>query len=90
MDNSIQSGLFDDNILCSDCDGKLGVFDDHAIEISRLLGTGNEVIARVRAPMSPRSTARARLSSPDVFFLRIVIHAAVCFLLVSRPMEPTR
>jgi hypothetical protein len=44
MDNSIQSGLFDDNILCSDCDGKLGVFDDHAIEISRLLGTGNEII----------------------------------------------
>jgi hypothetical protein len=44
MDNSIQSGLFDDNILCSGCDGQLGVFDDHAIEISRLLGTAHEVI----------------------------------------------
>jgi hypothetical protein len=48
MDNSIQSGLFDDNILCSGCDGKLGVFDDHAIEISRLLGTAHEVIDRKR------------------------------------------
>jgi len=37
-------GLFDDNILCSKCDGKLGVFDDHAIAISRLLGTLHEVI----------------------------------------------
>ncbi|MFZ1963941.1 MAG: hypothetical protein WAU78_10850 [Roseiarcus sp.] len=46
MDNSIQSGLFDDNILCSECDGKLGGFDDHAIEISRCLGTANEVIDR--------------------------------------------
>ena len=46
MDNSIQSGLFDDNILCGSYDGKLGVFDDHAIEISRLLGTAHEVIDR--------------------------------------------
>lgn len=37
-------GLFDDNILCSDCDGKLGRFDDHAIVISRLLGTEHEII----------------------------------------------
>jgi hypothetical protein len=44
MDNSIQSALFDDNILCSDCDGKLGRYDDHAIEVTRLLGTANEVI----------------------------------------------
>jgi hypothetical protein len=46
MDNSIQSGLFDDNILCSGCDGKLGLFDDHAIEVSCLLGTTHEVIDR--------------------------------------------
>ncbi len=46
MDNHIQSGLFDDNILCSGCDGKLGLFDDHAIDISRLLGTTHEVINR--------------------------------------------
>lgn len=46
VDNYIQSGLFDDNILCSGCDGKLGVFDDHAIEITRLLGTTHEVINR--------------------------------------------
>jgi hypothetical protein len=46
MDNNIQSGLFDDNILCSGCDVKLGLFDDHAIDISRLLGTTHEVINR--------------------------------------------
>ena len=46
MDNSIQSGLFDDNILCSGCDGKLGVFDHHAIGIKRLLGTAHEIIDR--------------------------------------------
>jgi len=33
INNYIQSGLFDDDILCSYCDGRLNVFDDHAIEI---------------------------------------------------------
>jgi hypothetical protein len=46
MDNYVQSGLFDDNILCSDCDGKLSVFDNHAVDILRLLGTAHEVIDR--------------------------------------------
>src|SRR5438309_22941 len=45
IDNYIQSGLFHDNILCSDCDGRLNVFDDHAIEIIRLLGTAHETIS---------------------------------------------
>jgi hypothetical protein len=44
IDNTIQSSLFDENILCSDCDGRLNLFDDHAIEIIRLLGTAHEAI----------------------------------------------
>jgi hypothetical protein len=44
VDDTIQSGLFDHNILCRDCDGQLNVFDDHAIEIIRLLGTAHEVV----------------------------------------------
>lgn len=44
MDNTIQSSIFDDNILCSSCDGKLGVFDAHSIDISCLLGTACEII----------------------------------------------
>jgi hypothetical protein len=46
MHNFIQSGLFDDQILCSHCDGKLGVYDNHAIQILRLLGTEHETINR--------------------------------------------
>ncbi len=41
-----QSGLFDPNILCSTCDGFLGNFDRHAIEIVRLVGTNEEEIDR--------------------------------------------
>jgi hypothetical protein len=45
-DDTLQSGVFDRDILCSACDGKLGLYDDHAIEISRLLGTSAEVLTR--------------------------------------------
>jgi hypothetical protein len=45
-DDTLQSGIFDKYILCSDCDGELNLYDDHAIEISRLLGTSAEVLTR--------------------------------------------
>jgi hypothetical protein len=45
-DDTIQSGIFDKNILCATCDGKLGKYDDHAIDISRLVGTSSEVLTR--------------------------------------------
>ena len=45
-DNTLQSGIFDSDILCGACDGKLGLYDDHAIHISRLLGTHAEVLTR--------------------------------------------
>jgi hypothetical protein len=45
-DDTLQSGIFDKYILCSDCDGKLNLYDDHAIEISRLPGTSAEVLTR--------------------------------------------
>jgi hypothetical protein len=46
MHNFIQSGLVDDQILCSCCDGVLGAYDNHAIQIVRLLGTEHETINR--------------------------------------------
>lgn len=46
MHNFIQSGLVDDQILCSRCDGILGAYDNHAIQIVRLLGTEHETINR--------------------------------------------
>lgn len=30
-----QHGVYDPKILCAECDGKLGVYDDYAIEICR-------------------------------------------------------
>lgn len=39
-----QSGFYDPDILCAACDNFLGVYDGHAIEITRLLGTADEVI----------------------------------------------
>lgn len=44
MHNNIQSGCVDSTILCSECDGKLGPFDKHVAEVTRLLGTANEAI----------------------------------------------
>jgi hypothetical protein len=46
IDDTLQSGIFDSDILCSACDGKLGLYDDHAIDISRLVGTRAEVLTR--------------------------------------------
>jgi hypothetical protein len=57
LDNYIQSGLFDDNILCSGCDGKLGVFDDHAVEISCLLGTAPKWLSDKKCPPSYGSSS---------------------------------
>jgi hypothetical protein len=45
-DDTLQSGIFDTDILCGVCDGKLGLYDDHAIDISRLLSTSAEVLTR--------------------------------------------
>jgi len=45
-DDTFQSGVFDKYILCSACDGTLGLYDDHAVDISRLLGTPAEVLTR--------------------------------------------
>lgn len=44
IDDHIQSGVFDTNILCEDCDRKLGIYDSHAIAMTRLLGTPNEML----------------------------------------------
>jgi hypothetical protein len=44
--NFIQSGFVDKQILCSRCDGILGLYDNHATQILRLLGTKHEVIDR--------------------------------------------
>jgi len=44
--NFMQSGFVDNEILCSRCDGVLGVYDNHATQILRLLGTEHEVIDR--------------------------------------------
>jgi hypothetical protein len=44
MHNFLQSGFVDKEILCSRCDGVLGVYDNHATQILRLLGTEHEVI----------------------------------------------
>jgi hypothetical protein len=46
LHNYIQSGFVDTDILCSDCDGELGVYDNHAIQILRSLGTERELIDR--------------------------------------------
>src|SRR5437762_5582712 len=42
----IQSGFFDESILCATCDKILGIYDAHAIEVVRLLGTQSEALAR--------------------------------------------
>ncbi len=39
-----QTGISDSNILCAACDNTLGIYDKHAVEISRLLGTSSEKI----------------------------------------------
>ncbi len=43
--NFIQSGIFDEEILCAVCDGELNCYDKHAIEILRLIGTDCETIS---------------------------------------------
>ena len=43
-DDTLQSGIFDKDILCGPCDGKLGLYDSHAVDICRLLGTTAEVL----------------------------------------------
>ncbi len=42
-----QSGLFDPNILCSICDGRLGLFDKEAVELTRMLGGNSEIIDKI-------------------------------------------
>src|SRR3981189_452441 len=44
--NFMQSGFVDNEIPCSRCDGVLRLYDNHATQILRLLGTGHEAIDR--------------------------------------------
>jgi hypothetical protein len=38
-----QHGVYDPDILCSDCDGKLGKLDDHALEVCRRFPREHEI-----------------------------------------------
>jgi hypothetical protein len=40
-----KAGFFDDTILCADCDGKIGVFDDYAVTFCRRFEDNRKIIA---------------------------------------------
>lgn len=62
---------FDENLLCSDCDGVLGAWDDHAVSISKLLGTEHETVNEgnfvIRCPWPVQREKLARFGAAVVW-----------------------
>jgi hypothetical protein len=81
INNSIQSGFFDDTILCGTCDGKLGQYDKHAIEVSRLIGTTRESIGALQ--FSVRHNGEIDHQSLALFAGAVVWRASVSLRIKS-------
>jgi hypothetical protein len=53
-----KAGFFDDNILCAECDGRIGVFDDYAVTFCRAFEDNRQMIANDIFSIEPVDTDR--------------------------------